>query len=295
MNQVFDGFSISQVLNGDDLAAVHWPAKSCFAVCLQGISQGKDTNELNLQTVRFCEPSHFLNGQWGIAANDICYIILFDETFLLRRPFLNLVIPSFQAAYGGHGMDVTINTHSTVKNLGEMIVGEWKQSEKHNEELICALLHSLLLSAQPSVNPFNSKTARLDLPASSIFLVSRFRALLTQQTIDVKKNKGFDRSVSSLAKKLHVHPNYLNQIVKKVTGNTVQQEIRRSVLSLAKDLLLSDLSIKEIVSLLSFRAPAHFTNFFKKNVLQTPSKFRQCGRLSFPSSQKSLAKDKTDS
>ena len=279
MNQTFEGFSIFQLLDGDDLPVVHYPARSCFAVCLHGIPEGKAPAGLDLQKVTFCEPFHFPDLKWN-TAKESCYIIFFEENFLLKRPYLNLVIPSFHAASGTQGIDVTGNAHSTVKNLGEMIIAEWKRSETNNRELLCSLLQSLLLSTQPSVTTSTSIPLSAALPASSIFLVTRFRALLTQQAIDLNKNKGFDRSVASLARQLHVHPNYLNQIVKKVTGNTVQQEIRRSVLSLAKMLLQSDLSIKEIVNLLSFRAPGHFTNFFKKNVSRTPSEFRKSGRQS---------------
>jgi AraC-like DNA-binding protein len=77
------------------------------------------------------------------------------------------------------------------------------------------------------------------------------------------------------ADKLNVHPNHLNAVVKRITGNTATHLIQNQILIHAKSLLLqTDLSIKEIAYRLQFSEPTHFNAFFKKFTHQTPQQFR---------------------
>jgi AraC family transcriptional activator of pobA len=67
----------------------------------------------------------------------------------------------------------------------------------------------------------------------------------------------------------------LNNIVKDRTGLSVKQFLIQRVLLESKRLIIhSNKSVKEIAYELDFLEPAHFSNFFKKHIGLTPTKFR---------------------
>ena len=89
------------------------------------------------------------------------------------------------------------------------------------------------------------------------------------------------RSVQYYAGLLLVHPNYLNAVVKKNTGEPAIRYIHLQLINEAKSLLEeTGLSGKEIAYRLAFREPAHFYTFFRKHTQQTPNQYRQLARLS---------------
>ncbi|HTF04189.1 MAG TPA: helix-turn-helix domain-containing protein [Bacteroidia bacterium] len=74
---------------------------------------------------------------------------------------------------------------------------------------------------------------------------------------------------------LNISTNYLNALSKKETGRTATDLIHERILLEAKRLLYAtNLSVKEISSLLHFDTDAYFVRFFKKNVGQTPLDYR---------------------
>lgn len=92
----------------------------------------------------------------------------------------------------------------------------------------------------------------------NVELVERFLSLL-------EKNFTVNKMVSDYALALFVSPNYLNQIVKKVTGDSAGALIRKRVMLEAKrKAVFSDRSMKEIGYMLGFDDPAHFSKLFKK-------------------------------
>jgi AraC family transcriptional regulator, transcriptional activator of pobA len=74
----------------------------------------------------------------------------------------------------------------------------------------------------------------------TIELLKNFTVLIEQHFVQ-------ERAVSFYASQLHVHPNYLNAVVKAKTGITAKESIQNRVLLEAKYLLhTTNLSIKEI-------------------------------------------------
>ena len=109
-------------------------------------------------------------------------------------------------------------------------------------------------------------------------LIERFKTAikeqLTSQDVAVEA-----RSVQYYAGLLLVHPNHLNAVVKKTTGEPAIRHIHQELINEAK-LLLSEteLSGKEIAYRLSFREPPHFYAFFRKHTQLTPNAYRQLCR-----------------
>ncbi|MBC7849534.1 MAG: helix-turn-helix domain-containing protein [Chitinophagaceae bacterium] len=88
-------------------------------------------------------------------------------------------------------------------------------------------------------------------------LVKRFLELLEKKYIST-------RVVSDYADELLVTPNYLNEIVKKLSGFPASHHIQqRVVLEAKRQAAYSDNSMKEIAYSLGFDDTAHFSKFFK--------------------------------
>ncbi|HZE85230.1 MAG TPA: helix-turn-helix domain-containing protein, partial [Puia sp.] len=100
-------------------------------------------------------------------------------------------------------------------------------------------------------------------------LVQRFMGLLEKQFILAKM-------VSDYASKLLLTPNYLNQIVKRLTGHSAGYHIRqRIILEAKREAIYSDKSMKEIAYLLGFSDVCHFSKFFKNFTGTNFAEFRK--------------------
>lgn len=83
-------------------------------------------------------------------------------------------------------------------------------------------------------------------------------------------------SVQYFAERLSVSSNYLNDMLKNLTGQTTQQHIQNQLLEKAKELLsTTELSVSQIAYLLGFEYPQSFSKLFKKKTERSPLEFRQ--------------------
>lgn len=92
----------------------------------------------------------------------------------------------------------------------------------------------------------------------------------------VEKNFAKEHSVGFYANLLNIHPNYLNNLVKRSTGITAKQVIQDRILVESKFLLHStDLSVKEIAYELGFGDPYSFYRFFSNAEQRSPLTYRK--------------------
>ncbi|QBQ41625.1 AraC family transcriptional regulator [Sphingobacterium psychroaquaticum] len=90
---------------------------------------------------------------------------------------------------------------------------------------------------------------------------------------DLKKN-GLP-SVSYLADKVNLSPNYLSDLLKKETGMNAKDHIHHHLIEEAKNILLgTNKSISEIAYELGFEYPQYFSKLFKQKTGNTPQEFR---------------------
>lgn len=91
----------------------------------------------------------------------------------------------------------------------------------------------------------------------------------------ISKHYHEERSVRFYAEKLCLSPKYLTQMVKSVSGCTVQQLVFKAITKRAIFLIMNtDKTIKEISDSLSFPNPSAFGTFFKKQVGMSPVNYR---------------------
>lgn len=107
-------------------------------------------------------------------------------------------------------------------------------------------------------------------------IVRSFKKLLEQHFTELASGKKeYLYQVQDYAAELHLHPNYLSNVIKSKTGKTVNAWIADRTISTAKSLLKNTtLASKEISIRLGFSEATHFARFFKKNTGITPNSFR---------------------
>jgi AraC-like DNA-binding protein len=92
---------------------------------------------------------------------------------------------------------------------------------------------------------------------------------------EIAKDPRADMTLSAIAKKYHMNPNYISNKFKKYLGMPFMQLQRKMVIEKAKDYLLSTrYTVSEISYLLGFSEPTVFTRLFTEKVGASPSKFR---------------------
>ena len=113
-------------------------------------------------------------------------------------------------------------------------------------------------------------------PDANSRITSVFTELLERQfPIESPSQRFSMRSAKDFAEKLYVHVNHLNRAIKLTTGKTTTDLISQRLASEAQALLKhTDWNISEISYCLGFEEPAHFNNFFKKQIQMAPSVYR---------------------
>ncbi len=94
-------------------------------------------------------------------------------------------------------------------------------------------------------------------------IVCDFRNLLNSEHL-------YKHKVSEYAEALHLSPDYLNEVLRAATGKTAKALIQQRLIAEAqRQALHTDCTLQEITYHLGFKAPAHFSKFFKKHTGMT--------------------------
>jgi AraC-like DNA-binding protein len=231
---------------------------------------------------RFLGANLFFNSPYQIVTWDILpdwkgFYIIFDREFIGMNPaWQNFIID-----YPFFRLDKTIafdlpeKSAEFANDLFENIFDEYHSDNEDKFQFIQSYTQLLLLITkrhflQINIDEEDSKENR----TADVLLISRFQSLL-EVAFTHEYAESEIRHPTFYAEKLNVHPNHLNAVVKRITGNTATHLIQNQILIYAKSLLLqTDLSIKEIAYRLQFSEPTHFNAFFKKFTHQTPQQFR---------------------
>ena len=194
---------------------------------------------------------------------------LMSQDFLLKYKELNKKVSEFPFLQFTKAIpfEISEDEASKLSLIFESVLEEYHSNKIDQEEFINYYVNILYLY----IRRFYNKEIEVDEELvttskfSDIALFNRFQEFLNHVPNDNDENPDFSYTVNYFAKYLTVHPNHLNAVTKRVTGNTAKAFIQEHIISVAKSLLIqTDLSIKEISYRLSFSEPSHFSSFFKK-------------------------------
>lgn len=224
----------------------------------------------------------FFNSPYQIVTWDILpdwegWYIIFDREFIATGPAWQNFLVDFPYFRLDRSIPFDLPAESArfADGMFQSIFDEYNSENPDRFQFIQAYTHLLLLLTK---RHFLRADLERDHPqenrAADVLLVSRFQSLL-EVSLGGGSPDDEIRHPSYYADKLHVHPNHLNAVAKRITGSTASQLIQRQVITQAKSLLLqTDLPAKEIAFRLQFSEPTHFNAFFKKFTGQTPQQFR---------------------
>jgi AraC family transcriptional activator of pobA len=196
------------------------------------------------------------------------YALIFEEEFLLSffndPNFINNI--SFFKKYCNNSrLELSTSVFEQINFLMQQIKDEIDKYAVKNKHILRALLYQVLMTLDRAFIGQYAIAPQSD----SHNYVDRF---LTFVHADFQIN----HEVQYYAEKLYLTPNYLNELVKKVTGMPAKQIIQTKLINESKKYLLySDLTVAEISERLSFETPSYFIRFFRKRTGCTPLQYRK--------------------
>jgi AraC family transcriptional regulator, transcriptional activator of pobA len=194
------------------------------------------------------------------------FLVLFNFPFLLRYSF------SFKFLQNKKILDPYIKPYiylndeqgGNITSMFESMLKEQLEKNPYREELLSLKVIELIIECERLFEEMGN----LSDSVATNNVVATFCQLLEQHFSE-------ERSVSFYAEKMNVHPNYLNALVKKHTGETAKETINNRLLVEIKYLLHStSLSMKEIAHRTGFKDPNYFTTFFRRMEKITPIAYR---------------------
>lgn len=205
------------------------------------------------------------------------YVVYFSSSF----SGIDVTSPLFDHEYPFFNFDsepliplTTDETNELTVCLGEMVTEIYSDSSD-KLEILEKMLHVFLHKVRRVYNK-NVSTLPVEVVNSKV-LFNQFRKAIDQSLhhLSVKKT-GTHPTVSSLAGELSISANYLNGVIKKVTGRTASAHIQDKLILEAKSYLLhSHLQAAEIATRLGYDNVSYFNRFFKKATGLAPVEFRK--------------------
>ncbi len=201
------------------------------------------------------------------------YIIRFQRSFLEKtiQPLdMPATIGLLQLCSNSNGVEVKEELIPQLTKIIEVMIAELCNTVLHDNEMVKRYFEIFLIHlTRQMTEKFNTavKTRNTE-------LVEEFTELLEKHFKEKKM-------VSEYAARLSITPNYLNEIVKKMTGHSAGHLIRQRIaLEAKRQALYSGLCMKEVAYKLGFSDIAHFSKFFKSNTGANFSDFKKT-RLTF--------------
>jgi AraC family transcriptional regulator, transcriptional activator of pobA len=214
-----------------------------------------------------CIPKRVMHSSqyWSLACSG--YVLSFDIDFFTQKAFpRQLIIKKkiFKSSIKPY-MALTMPQRRKLEPIFEFILKEYKEGFNTKNELIAVKILELMIQCDRLYDELESKGNEVVYHE----VLEKFNQLL-------EKNYAAQRSVRFYADELHVHPNHLNYLLKKHTGQSAKETINQHILSEAKYLLSSSsLNMKEIADKLGFENPEYFNVFFRRALEIPPTKYRK--------------------
>lgn len=199
------------------------------------------------------------------------YFCIFNSHFFSQYGNLNQY--SVFQPQGEHIFELMEEQVPHIVSIYQRMFEEIESDYIHKYDVLRNLVFELLhfaMKMQPS-----AKFDKQEINASQRITMLFMELLERQFPIEENHPRVQLRAASDFAKQLNVHVNHLNRAVKETIGKTTSQLIAERIVQEAKILLKhSSWNISEIAFALGFTEATHFSNFFKKQMQISPSKYR---------------------
>lgn len=236
-------------------------------------TMGLNTYYIEEPTLLFIHPNDIISWK-NLSDQAGGYYVLFKKSYVTGHPQLKATIDKFGLFTQKHKSVIRLAEHE-IPVLNQLFVSmknEELSDSGFKEDAMQAYLQLLIVEAM--------KVARFPKPdavTEEYNHIHQFFNLLEKETSGINyENPIRLKTAKEFASDLSVHPNHLNALLKKHTGQNVSTHIRNRLLEEAKVLLLqTDWTLQNISYSIGFAEQPSFNLFFKKNTGVTPTEFRK--------------------
>jgi AraC family transcriptional activator of pobA len=226
-----------------------------------------DTNQLLLIKPGQLHDLKFSSGLHG-------YVIPFTDSFLDMEDYRQEPVysPVFQMFSQTQIVSISSELADDMNDITEIMMKEYGRHNLYRAEILKRYFKIFLIYLSRQLESMEQ------LPKQS-----RNTAILQNFMTLLDKNFREHKMVADYADRLSVTPNYLNEVVKKLTGQPAGHHIRQRVAAEAKrQAIHPDSCMKKIAYDLGFCDMAHFSKFFKNTTGISFSDFKKKGTLLQP-------------
>jgi AraC family transcriptional regulator, transcriptional activator of pobA len=241
------------------------------------MSIGLNTYDISAPTIFFIHPNDIISWKKTSEERGGSYC-LFKKTFADTNPQLKAAIEKYDLF--NDKLKCAIRIPDGKVGLLENHFMKMREAETSTstlkEDTMLVYLQLILISSL-EIGDFSNP----DHVTDEYKYVHNFFTLLEQEASKINNTTPISMKTSKeFAANLAIHPNYLNALLKKHTGQNVSTHIRNRLLQETKVLLAqTDWSLQDIGYSIGYAEQSNFNSFFKKNTGITPSEFRKSAHL----------------
>lgn len=224
----------------------------------------------------------YFSSPWHVRQyNDVIrwngYLLMFTPQFFIQYPQADALIKEFSFFQTENGALVKLNQEE-IEKLEKILEEMYRLVRSDNSSRFKILFHYLnifLLECKSIYQRDHKEPVK-----EGEHIINKFQEKLNDYFTELNRGNARENlSLTSIAQQLHLHPNYLSNLIKAQSGKTVSQIIRERMVLEAKALLRnSHMTISEIAYFLLFKDTSNFAKFFKNNTGQSPSAFKAAAK-----------------
>ncbi|MGR3810315.1 helix-turn-helix domain-containing protein [Jiulongibacter sp. NS-SX5] len=222
---------------------------------------------------------------WDIEPDWQGYYIMITQDFLKEYNLFDRLLEDFPFLKMELAVPFSISVEQAKEALAiyDKIYAEYHSDHEDKFDLIASYVLLLLrLTKRFLHHDHPEKEYKKAINQADVSIWNRYEELLHEYLRTDVENTTNENTHSPLfyAEVMNIHPNYLNSVVKSVTGKTAIYHIHERLIDLAKTYLRqTNYSIKEIAYKLHFERPNNFSSFFKKYNSVSPVVYRNQSNL----------------
>lgn len=237
-------------------------------------TMGLNTYYIDEPIILFIHPNDIISWKNLTEGQGAGYYVLFKKSYIEEHPQLKATIDKHSLFTDKNKSVIRLTAHhisSLTRHFTHMREEELSGNPLR-EEAMQAHLQLLIIDSIRVAN-----FPKPDTVSEEYKHVHEFFTLLEKETSNININTPIRiRTAKEFAATLAVHPNHLNAVLKKHTGQNVSTHIKNKLLEQTKVLLLqTDWSLQQVAYSIGFTEQPNFNLFFKKNTGLTPAEFRK--------------------
>ena len=240
-------------------------------------TMGLNTYYIDEPTILFIHPNDIISWKNFTEGQGAGYYVLFKKSYVDEHEHLKATIDK-HALFADKSKSVIRLAASDVPSLArhfvhmreEELSGNALRDDAMQAHLQLLIIDSIRVASFPKPDTVSEEYKH----------VHNFFNLLEREISNINISTPIRiKTAKEFAASLSIHPNHLNVLLKKHTGQNVSTHIKGKLLEQTKVLLLrTDWSLQEIAYSIGFNDQSNFNLFFKRSTGITPAEFRKTDR-----------------